>query len=222
VFGAAAGWHVRDGAIWRGNERALPLAGLPLPGEHNALNICAALAAIETAGFDAVALAAHVSTFTPLPHRLQRIGTRDGIDYVNDSIATTPYATIEALRSLEDRPVVVLVGGFDRGIDWEPFVRHVAAHAPAAVITMGANGAAIAAALRQIVAPWLVLDATASVGDALTRARQLAPAGATILLSPGAPSFDQFRDYAERGREFARLAGFEPASIARIEGLGIA
>jgi UDP-N-acetylmuramoylalanine--D-glutamate ligase len=222
VFGAAAGWHVRDSAIWSGDERVLPLGGLPLPGEHNALNVCAALASIEAAGFDALELAAHVVTFKPLPHRLQRIGTHDGVDYVNDSIATTPYATIEALRSLEDRPVVVLVGGFDRGVDWEPFVRHVAAHAPAAIVTMGANGAAIAAALRRIAEPRFALDATASLADALARARDLAPGGAAILLSPGAPSFDQFRDYAERGREFARLAGFDPASIAQIEGLGIA
>jgi UDP-N-acetylmuramoylalanine--D-glutamate ligase len=222
LFGEAAGWHVRDGAIWRGDERVLTLAGLPLPGEHNALNVCAALAAIEAAGFDAAALAAHVATFKPLPHRLQRIGTHDGIDYVNDSIATTPYATIEALRSLADRPVVVLVGGFDRGVDWEPFVRHVTAHAPVAIVTMGANGAAIAAQLRGIAEPRFALDATASLADALARARQVAPVGAAILLSPGAPSFDQFRDYAERGREFARLAGFDPASIAQIEGLGIA
>jgi UDP-N-acetylmuramoylalanine--D-glutamate ligase len=222
VFGAAMGWHVRDGTIWRGEERVLRLAGLLLPGEHNALNVCAALAAIEAAGFDAVALAAHVASFQPLPHRLHRIGTRDGVDYVNDSIATTPYATIEALRSLEDRPVVVLVGGFDRGVDWEPFVRHVAAHAPAAIVTMGANGAAIATALRRIAEARFALGVTASLGDALARARELTPAGATILLSPGAPSFDQFRDYAERGREFARLAGFDPAAIAQIEGLGIA
>jgi len=222
VFGAPVGWHVRDGAIWCGDERVLHLAGLPLPGAHNALNVCAALAAIEAAGFDATALAAHVATFKPLPHRLQRIGTRDGIDYVNDSIATTPYATIEALRSLEDRPIVVLVGGFDRGVDWEPFVRHVAASAPAAIVTMGANGAAIAAALRRIAEPRFALDATASLADAVARSCELAPVGATILLSPGAPSFDQFRDYAERGREFARLAGFDPESIAQIEGLGIA
>jgi UDP-N-acetylmuramoylalanine--D-glutamate ligase len=89
-------------------------------------------------------------------------------------------------------------------------------------MTMGANGAAIAAQLRGIAEPRFALDATASLADALARARQVAPVGAAILLSPGAPSFDQFRDYAERGREFARLAGFDPASIAQIEGLGIA
>jgi UDP-N-acetylmuramoylalanine--D-glutamate ligase len=222
VFGAAPGWHVVAGAIRRGDAFVLRLSALPLPGLHNAQNVCAALAAVETAGFDAVALAAHVSTFKALPHRLQRLGTRDGIDYVNDSIATTPYATIEALRSLEDASVVVLVGGFDRGVEWEPFVRHVDTHAPAAVVTMGANGAAIAAALKSIRAPRFALATATSLAEALARARELTPPGGTILLSPGAPSFDQFGDYAERGREFARLAGFDPAGISQIEGLGIA
>lgn len=222
AFGIADGWHVADGAIRRGAAEVLSLAALPLPGLHNAQNVCAALAAVEAAGLGAVALAAHVPTFKPLPHRLQLLGTRDGVDYVNDSIATTPYATIEALRSLDGRPVTVLVGGFDRGVDWQPFVRHVAARAPAAIVTMGANGAAIAAALRSVETPHFVLVAANSLAEALTGACARTPTGGTILLSPGAPSFDQFRDYAERGREFARLAGFDPAAIAQVEGLGIA
>ena len=222
VFGGNDGWHVADAAIRRGAVEVLQLSHLPLPGLHNAQNVCAALAAIDAAGFDAASLAAHVASFRPLPHRLQRLGARAGIDYVNDSIATTPYATIEALRSLDDRPVTVLVGGFDRGVDWLPFVRHVAAHGPAAIVTMGANGAAIAAALKRIDAPSFSLAASTSLAESMTQAQLCTRPGGTILLSPGAPSFDQFRDYAERGREFARLAGFDPAAIAQIEGLGIA
>jgi UDP-N-acetylmuramoylalanine--D-glutamate ligase len=222
VFGNGDGWHVAGAAICRGAVQLLPLAHVPLPGLHNANNVCASLAAIEVAGFDAAALAPHVASFQPLPHRLQRLGARDGIDYVNDSIATTPYATIEALRSIADRPVTVLVGGFDRGIDWQPFVRHVATHAPAAIVTMGANGDAIAAALRQVETSGFALASARTLAAALELARARTPAGGTILLSPGAPSFDQFRDYAERGREFARLARFDPAAITQIDGLGIA
>ncbi|MDR3388711.1 MAG: UDP-N-acetylmuramoyl-L-alanine--D-glutamate ligase [Rudaea sp.] len=222
VFGNADGWHVRDLAIFRAAERILPLAALPLPGMHNALNACAAFGAIEAAGEDAHAMAQYVATFKPLPHRLQTLGERGGIDYINDSIATTPYATVEALRSLAGRAVTVLVGGFDRGVDWSIFVDAVSKQAPHAIVTMGANGAAIAAALRRTDAPRFALASAQSLHDALARARALTPAGGTILLSPGAPSFDQFRDYAERGREFARLAGFDPAQIAQIEGLGIA
>jgi len=220
MFGNDAGWHVRDGGIRRGKESILPLAKIPLPGEHNAQNVCAALAAIECAGFDAVAAARYVASFKPLPHRLQSLGVRDGIEYINDSISTTPYATIEALRSLQGHAVTVLVGGFDRGVDWNPFVEYVARHPSRAIVAMGANGARIAESLRGI--RDCAVTRVATLDEAVSRARAQAPAGSVVLLSPGAPSFDQFADYAERGREFARLAGFDPAAIASIEGLGIA
>jgi len=222
VFGGADGWHVGAGAIRRGESAIVRLADIPLPGLHNGYNVCAALAAIEAAGFDAATLAPHVRTFKPLPHRLQALGARDGIDYVNDSIATTPYATIEALRSLAGRAVTVLVGGFDRGLDWSPFVDYVARHPPAGIVATGASGERIVEALCAIESPAFALVSAPTLDKVLASARALTPAGGTILLSPGAPSFDQFRDYSERGREFARLAGFDPAAIAQIDGLGIA
>jgi UDP-N-acetylmuramoylalanine--D-glutamate ligase len=222
VFGVTDGWHVRDDAIWRGERRILQLASIPMPGLHNSQNVCAALAAIDTAGMDARSMATHVSTFRALPHRLQSLGVHDELEYINDSISTTPYASIEALRSLTGRAVTVLVGGFDRGVDWGIFVDYVSKYPPHAVVTMGANGVAIANALHRIASPGFVLECAESLDAAVARARALTVANGAILLSPGAPSFDQFRDYAERGREFARLAGFDPAAIAQIEGLGIA
>jgi UDP-N-acetylmuramoylalanine--D-glutamate ligase len=219
TFGDSAGWHVRDDAIARGDERILPLSAIPLPGEHNAMNVCAALAAIECAGLDAVAAARHVAGFKPLPHRLQSLGVRGGIEYVNDSISTTPHATLEALRSLHGRAVTVLVGGFDRGVDWNPFVEYVAKHPPHAIVAMGANGVRIAESLHAAGIPVTQADA---LDAALRSARAATSVDGVVLLSPGAPSFDQFTDYAERGRKFARLVGFDPAGIAQIEGLGIA
>ena len=241
-FNNEDGWHVRGDAIFRAGERILALASIPLPGLHNAQNVSAAFAAIEAAGFFEecgqgwplrdlrdqgrtqryTALAQHVASFKPLPHRLQTLGTRDGIEWINDSIATTPYAAIEALRSLTGRTVTILVGGFDRGVDWGPFVDFVAKTPPQAIVTTGANGAAIADALRHIVDQGFVLDSAPVLHEALARAQALTPVGGVILLSPGAPSFDQFHDYAERGREFARLAGFDSTAISEIEGLGIA
>lgn len=222
-FNSNDGWHVNGNAIWRAGELVLPLARIPLPGLHNAQNVCAALAAIEAAGEDARALAPHVASFRALPHRLQTLGVRNEIAYINDSISTTPYAAIEALRSAgHGQPVTILVGGFDRGVDWRPFVEFVAGQPPHAVVTMGANGDAIAAKLRDVVDPGFALASGRTLAEAFAQACALTPAGGTILLSPGAPSFDQFKDYAERGREFARLAGFDPAAIAQIEGMGIA
>jgi UDP-N-acetylmuramoyl-L-alanine---L-glutamate ligase len=221
-FNDDAGWHVRAGAIYRGDERILTTADIPLPGLHNAQNVCAALAAIDAAGEDAFALASFVKTFHALPHRLQTLGSRAGLTYVNDSISTTPYAAIEALRSLPDRAVSILVGGFDRGLDWQPFVDFVAHRPPHAIVAMGANGAAIASLLAAMAQPGFALLREQSLASALSAAQAHTPASGTILLSPGAPSFDQFHDYAERGRQFARLAGFDPASISQIDGLGIA
>ena len=222
VFGETAGWHAREDGVWHGNEEVLAVADIPLAGRHNAQNVCAALAALQAAGLDAKQLAKHVATFKALPHRLQPLGLRDGIEYVNDSIATTPYATLEALRVYCDRAVSVIVGGFDRGVDWDCFAEYVAQNPPRAIVATGANGARIVERLCGIESPGFMLVSAPTLADVLTTVRPLTPAGGVILLSPGAPSFDQYRDYAERGREFARLAGFDPATITQIEGLGIA
>ena len=222
VFGDIDGWHAREDGVWHGIERVLGIADIPLAGRHNVQNVCAALAALEAAGFDAKQLAAHVATFKALPHRLQSLGVRDGIEYVNDSIATTPYATIEALRSFAGRAVTVIVGGFDRGVDWDCFADYVAQNPPRAIVATGANGARIVERLCAVESPGFMLVSASTLADALMTARTLTAANGMILLSPGAPSFDQFHDYIARGREFARLAGFDPAAIAQIEGLGIA
>jgi UDP-N-acetylmuramoylalanine-D-glutamate ligase len=123
---------------------------------------------------------------------------------------------------LPDRAVSILVGGFDRGVDWQPFVDFVARHPPHAIVTMGANGDAIANLLAGVASPVFALFREQVLATALSVVQMRTPTSGTILLSPGAPSFDQFHDYAERGREFARLAGFDPAAIAQIEGMGIA
>jgi UDP-N-acetylmuramoylalanine--D-glutamate ligase len=220
LFGQPQGWHVADGCIRRGNQDVFPIAQLAAPGLHNALNACAALAALATVGMDALAAAPALATFHPLPHRLQPLGRHDGRDWINDSISTTPLATLAALQSLQGRAVSVLVGGHDRGLDWTPFVEAVCATPPHAIVCMGSNGGRIAQALRGagVACPLALVD---QLADAVAEAKALTPPGGVILLSPGAPSFDQFRDYAERGRRFAQLAGFDGAAIAGIEGVGI-
>ncbi|KQX97387.1 UDP-N-acetylmuramoylalanine--D-glutamate ligase [Rhodanobacter sp. Root480] len=220
LFGRSEGWHVVDAFICRGAQQVFPIAQLAAPGLHNALNACAALAALEALGMDALAAAPALARFRPLPHRLQPLGEHGGWHWVNDSISTTPLATLAALESLHGRAVTVLVGGHDRGLDWTPFVdamRHAPAHA---IICMGSNGARIESALRTagVVCPVLLVGNLAS---AVETAKTHTPENGVILLSPGAPSFDQFRDYAERGRRFSALAGFDAANIASIDGLGI-
>ncbi len=220
LFGQAEGWHVADDVICQGTQRVFPVTQLAAPGLHNALNACAALAALEAIGLDALAAAPSLASFRPLPHRLQPLGEHDGRHWVNDSISTTPLATLAALESLHGRTVTVLVGGHDRGLDWTPFVEAMRTASAHAVVCMGSNGARIETALRAagVGCPVLLVDDLASAVEA---ARRRTPAHGVILLSPGAPSFDQFKDYAERGRRFSALAGFDAVGIAGIDGLGI-
>lgn len=221
LFGTADGWHVADGSIRRGVQAVFDVAKLSVPGQHNALNACAALAALDAMGHDAIAAAPALADFRPLPHRLQPLGERDGWYWINDSISTTPQATLAALESLRGRAVTVLAGGHDRGLDWSEFVAAVSAQPPHAIVCSGANGSRIAAALREAKVSARIVEAS-GLDAAVAVARELTPRDGCILLSPGAPSFDQFHDYAERGRHFADLAGFDGREITGIEGLGIA
>ena len=220
-FGGGDGFRVAHSAIWRDKRRLYALSDLPLPGEHNALNACAALAAVEAAGVDASRLRAALGSFTALPHRLQTLGVRDGLTWVNDSIATTPHATLAALAHFRDGPVTVLVGGHDRGLDWSAFGAMLLRRPPHAVIGIGPHGARILAVLGSLPETAPRRAHAPDLERAVARARALTPEGGVVLLSPGAPSFGEFRDYIERGRRFAALAGFDPDAIARIEGLGL-
>ncbi len=220
-FNDEAGWHARGNMLHCGDIAVLDLHELPMPGQHNAGNVCAALTAIEALGLDALASAPAVKSFKPLPHRLQDIGERAGIRYVNDSISTTPYASIAALECFTHEPVAILVGGYDRGLDWEAFVEYVSIKPPKAVISMGQNGPRIAERLRELAEPGFHLIEAEDLVQALKAAETVLPSGGIVLLSPGAPSFGAYSDYVARGRHFAELAGFDPNAISKIPGLGL-
>ncbi|HYG06642.1 MAG TPA: UDP-N-acetylmuramoyl-L-alanine--D-glutamate ligase [Stenotrophomonas sp.] len=225
-FNQPQGWHMREDVVYRGEVAVLDTARVPLPGRHNRGNLCAVLAAIEALGLDAARMAAAALTFQPLPNRLQTLGARDGIRYVNDSISTTPHATLAALACFPGQRVAVLVGGHDRGLDWHDFAEHMASDAepPVEIVTMGANGPRILALLAPLAAAGRFgLHAAADLPQAITLARTaLGSAGGALLLSPGAPSFGAYRDYVARGRHFAELSGFDADAIVSIAGLGVA
>lgn len=228
-YGREDGWHLRGDVLYRGEAGVFDTRDVPLPGRHNRGNLCAALTAVEALGHDAVALAPAAAAFRPLPHRLQHLGERDGMTWVNDSISTTPHATLAALDVYRGRRVALLVGGHDRGLDWSGFAAHMRTGAPAVVVTMGRNGPRIHALLAAVSeeggfdlrhAPDLA-GAVAEARGALAAGSHGA-AGGVMLLSPGAPSYGAYRDFVERGRDFARLGGFDPDTITAIPGLGIA
>ncbi|TDK34113.1 UDP-N-acetylmuramoyl-L-alanine--D-glutamate ligase [Luteimonas terrae] len=222
-FGTSDGWHLRGDILHRGNVAVMDTTGLPLPGRHNRGNLCAVLTAIEALGIDALPLARAAADFVPLPHRLQPLGTREGVLWVNDSISTTPHATLAALDVYRDRRVALLVGGHDRGLDWQAFADAMRTRAPRMIVTMGQNGPRIfdllAPVAREAGFPLLAAE---DLESAITQARASLDGEGVLLLSPGAPSFGAYRDYTARGRHFAALGGFDPDAITAIPGLGIA
>lgn len=220
LFGGDDGFHVGPSSLMRGADAIFDRTSMPLAGQHNALNACAALAALEAAGEDARAAAPHLASFQPLPHRLQHLGVRDGLAWIDDSIATTPQASLEALASVDASRAWLLLGGHDRGLDWRPFAEAVRRHPPCAIVLNGAGAQRIGAVLGEVGGTYR-LQSVATLADAVAFARTHATAGDVLLLSPGAPSFDQFHDYAERGCAFAAMAGLDPSSIGTISGLGI-
>lgn len=219
-FGREDGWHLRDGDVYRGERRVLAASDVPLPGEHNRRNLCAALTAIEALGFASLPLAPLVAGFRGLPHRLQSLGVVDGIEVVDDSISTTPLASIAALECFAGRDVAILLGGFERGLPWDGFAGYLAQHPTKLVICRGQNGPRIAALLRERV-PGLALVEVPDLAAAVGLARRTLKPGGVLLLSPGAPSFPEFRDYADRGRRFAEACGFDGLAAVSIPGLGI-
>lgn len=221
-FNHPEGWHLRENVIYRGEEKIIDVSKMPLPGRHNRSNLCGVLLALEVLGFDARELALSALAFKPLPHRLQPIGTVDGIEYVNDSISTTPNTARAALDVYAGRRVAIILGGHDRGLDWYPFADQLEADAPLAIVTMGANGPRINAIIRRVCAEkGVLLQSATDLPDAVAKARAALGGEGVVLMSPGAPSFGMYRDYVARGKDFARIAGFDPERVGEIPDQGI-
>ncbi|HET7266802.1 MAG TPA: UDP-N-acetylmuramoyl-L-alanine--D-glutamate ligase [Oleiagrimonas sp.] len=226
LFDAPDGWHLHGNDLCRVHDVIVPAltTHLHVPGTHNARNACATLTALEAANaFDeqhARTAAQALDNFNPLPHRLQYLGERNGVRWINDSISTTPAASRAALESFRGQPVTLILGGHDRGLDWTDFARFAAGWPDLHLITQGANGARIATALREHAAN-IPLAETDNLESAIKQARQLTRRNGLVILSPGAPSFDQFKAYTERGCRFADLAGFDGTALGTISGLGI-
>lgn len=204
--GVDTGFHVvqHEGEPWfaLGETPLFARSVLPLRGEHNALNACLALAAINDAEFsvadNAQAVAAALSSFSALEHRLEEIPDASGLTFIDDSLSTSPFAAIEALRAYEHGPACLLLGGQDRGVDYSPLVDHLAQHPIAAVIGLPGSGRRIVGLLpRQ--QPVAVAD---DMLEAVRLARSMTPVGGFVLLSPAAPSYGLYNNYAERAADF--------------------
>ncbi len=192
--------------------RIMPVDEIALPGRHNQSNVLAAVAVGLLFGIAPDGIRRAVAEFTGVEHRLELVAVVDGVRFVNDSQATQPDAVIAGLESFE-APLVLIAGGRDKGTDLAELAR-VAVDRAAAVVLIGESAPLLASALAVAGHPHVThagnLAAALTEADAI--ARRLAGGRlATVLLSPAAASFDQFVDYAARGRAFKAAV----AAIAR-------
>jgi len=194
-------------------------AALGLAGAHNRRNALIARACLEALGISAAAdddlLAAAAVGFAPLDSRLHTIGVLDGVAFVDDSLSTNALSVIAALDTFVAGPVALLVGGQDRGVDYAELGAHVRGRSqPTLVVTLPANGPRIGAAVLAVDAGASVIDC-ADLESAVAAAFDwAAPRSATVLLSPGAPSFGQFANYKARAEAFAAAMRARAGSVS--------
>lgn len=177
---------------------------IPLLGEHNKKNIKAALCACKSYGLSVEDLIPHLYTFKSLEHRQEYVGVFKGVKFYNDSISTIPQATIAALKTIKNVNFLLL-GGFDRGIDYEPLVTYLKENPLPYILITGQAGQTIKDKLQTAEYKGNILEYT-DMESAFVMMEKYAKSGDVCLLSPAAASYDRYKNFEERGRIFKEFA----------------
>jgi UDP-N-acetylmuramoylalanine--D-glutamate ligase len=189
-------------AVTRAGAGELDWEHAGLRGDHNLENALMAAASARAVGVGPEDIDRALREFAPLPHRLETVARAGGIEYVNDSKATNPDATVQALTAFT-AGVHLILGGSLKSADFSGLARAVAAGPVSRVYLIGQAADAIAAALD---AAGTGYERPGTLEAAVEAASTAARPGETVLLSPACASFDQFRDFEDRGETFRRLA----------------
>jgi UDP-N-acetylmuramoylalanine--D-glutamate ligase len=183
-------------------EPLLDTIDVPLRGRHNIANVLAAAATAHAAGIEREAMRAAIRAFQGVPHRLETVAERDGVKFVNDSIATAPERSIAALQAY-DEPLVLIAGGRDKHLPMEQWAALIARRVKH-VVLLGEMSDLVARAIRAADPGYTAISRATSMNEAVAQAAAVARGGDVVLLSPGGTSYDMYRDFEERGRDFAR------------------
>jgi UDP-N-acetylmuramoylalanine--D-glutamate ligase len=205
------GTTVRSGQVFLSEvaDSIMPVSDIKLRGQHNLLNVLAACAIAWGAGLPAGTMRQGVQGFYGVAHRLQFVRSWGGADWYNDSIATAPERAMAAIRAF-DEPLVLLAGGRDKDLPWQDFAE-LALQRVDHLLVFGEAAEKILQAVESVSAqPGFVntklsLDRCAGLRQAVEQAARLVEPGDVVLLSPGGTSFDEFRDFEERGECFVEL-----------------
>jgi UDP-N-acetylmuramoylalanine--D-glutamate ligase len=201
----ADGAYLRDTMLVlheHGSEVALlGVDELGIRGDHNVSNALAAAACARAAGASLEAIRRGLAAFSPIEHRLEPAGVVGGVEYFNDSKATNPDAVMKAVTAFGDRPLLLLLGGRNKGMDLRPLAVRVAGRVRS-VVLFGEATDELAGAFEGL---GVEMTTTSGLAGAVRAARARAVPGEVVLLSPGCTSFDEFTDYEQRGRRFKEL-----------------
>jgi UDP-N-acetylmuramoylalanine--D-glutamate ligase len=200
------GTYIQEETLWlrteRGDSEIMPVDEIRLRGEHNLLNVLAACCSTAATSLPVEAMRTAVKGFTGVPHRLEHVRTWGGADWYNDSKATTPQASITAIRAF-DEPLIVLAGGRDKKLPWGEFIEVVNERVDHLVL-FGEAVDVIRSAMDESNLGF-TLDICAGLEEAVNAAAKNASSGDVVLLAPGGTSFDEFQDFEERGERFKAL-----------------
>jgi len=200
------GAYLQDNLLTlRDGKADLPLIlreKIQLPGDHNVLNILAAFTIGHAAGLPQDAMLKAVEEFRGVPHRLELVRELRGVRWYNDSMASAPERSIAAIRAFEE-PIVLLLGGRDKDLPWEDLMRLVGQRVKH-VVLFGEVAEKIQKTANSLGLSQMrcTLSRVDHLYEAVLKAAELADAGDVVLLSPGGTSFDEFKDFAERGERF--------------------
>lgn len=170
----------------------------PLKGHHNLYNIMAAGAACYLSGISTHQVGLGIKSFNGLPHRIERVGNYVGIEWYNDSIATIPEATIEAVKTLENVDTLIL-GGFDRGIEYSILYPFLLTSGVTNIIFVGQAGTRMMNEFNEFGAKNLCFYTASDFKQVVSHASEVTQKGKICLLSPAAASYDMFKNFEERG-----------------------
>jgi len=196
--------HIKEGSFYNGEQKICSVDVLQLRGEHNHLNAIAAIDAVWQYTQDSAVIASGLAAFAGLPHRLSFVGSHNGVDYYDDSIATTPTAAIAALKAFS-QPKVMILGGSSKGSDFSELAEELVYH-EATVLLIGDEAETIAAACLNAGFDDFEIMHDVTMADVVNRAAELAAPGSIVLLSPAAASFGLFKNYTDRGNQFIAAA----------------
>jgi UDP-N-acetylmuramoylalanine--D-glutamate ligase len=194
--------HIKDGYFYNGEQKICSVDVLQIPGAHNQSNALAAIDAAWKFTKDPEVIEAGLRTFRGLPHRLAFVRNFRGVDYYDDSIATTPTSAIAAIDAFTQEKVLI-IGGSDKGADYVPLANAIAkSDSIRAIISVGANGEAITSAFDARTSALVHRVDSKNMNDVVNLAVTIAQPDDVVILSPAAASFDMFKNYADRGEQY--------------------